>query len=241
MNPTLRALSNSSLLLVLGALCPAWAAAPDAGLFTTYNVNNNLTAAYWFLCGSTQQTEGCYSSGTLGPFGRIGAMLESHPAINGDTVTRQIFVLDLASGTGGTGVTLYVYSRQDVITESSAVSTMTLKTTIPLPQLAGGAAATASMAANNTHLYVGTNLGSQAVSVARKSWLITTIGGVGGPASVSSITADAYGFVTVTFGVGVQSSGFYVFGPNGNSPEDGGGAEFMLDTSNAVIPVPVPP
>jgi hypothetical protein len=97
------------------------------------------------------------------------------------------------------------------------------------------------MAANNPYLYVGTNKSMQAVTVARGTWTVTTIGGFSPPIPVASITSDSYGYITVTFGAPNSTfSGFYVFGPTGAPQEDGGGATFMLNTSNAVTPVALP-
>ncbi len=237
----LRGIRAAILVLALTLGGPAWAAAPDATLYTTYTVTTGLTSASWLVCGATAQSEGCFAVGTLGPFGRIGAMLESHPATEGQTVTRQVYVLDVASGTGGTGVTLFTYTKQDVITDSSDIVTVSLKSKIALP-LTGGASVTGMMAANTKYICAGTSQSTQAVSIERSKGVVTGLGGFSPPLTVAAITADAYGYVTVTYGApGAQASGFYVFGPTGAYQGDGGGAQFMLDASNAVIPAPLPP
>ena len=41
---------------------------------------------------------------------------------------------------------------------------------------------------------------------------------------MSAITADAYGYVTLTWGSSGGSSGFLVLAPNGGEEEDGGEA-----------------
>jgi hypothetical protein len=218
----------------------AVAAAPDSTLYTNYTVDPKLQNATWLVCGSTAQSEGCYASGSLGPFGRIGAMLESPPEFSGSTVTRQIYVIDVATGNARNGVSLLVYTKKDVVSAASDAVTVALERTIPLP-LVGGSTATASMAANGSHLYVGTKQSTQAVSVAKSNWAVTLVGGFSPPLPVASITADNYGYVTITFGApGGQFSGFYVFGPKGTAQGDGGGAEFMLDSLNAVVPAPLP-
>ena len=53
-------------------------ATPDSTLFTTYSLitNGGQTRIDWAVCGSTQNTEGCYNAGSLGPFVVVGAMLE---------------------------------------------------------------------------------------------------------------------------------------------------------------------
>ena len=97
------------------------------------------------------------------------------------------------------------------------------------------------MAQNNSYLYVGTTKSTQAASVRLGFWTVTPIGDFSPPIPVASITSDSYGYITVTFGApGSPFSGFYVFGPTGASQGDGGGAEFMLNTSNAVTPAALP-
>jgi hypothetical protein len=68
------------------------------------------------------------------------------------------------------------------------------------------------------------------------------VGGFSPPINVTAITADLYGYVTVTqasFGTG--ENGFYVFGPTGGGAEDGGGAEFLLNTPTQSQPPRSPP
>jgi hypothetical protein len=229
-----------ALLVAAGYAASTQAAAPDASLFATYSVDSTLQNANWIVCGATTQTSGCYASGTLGPFGHIGAMLERGPWVSGETVTRQIFVLDVESGSAHNGVSLFVYTKKDAVSATNDTVTVALSRTISLP-LVGGSGVHASMAANNSYLYVGTNKSAQAASVRLGSWTVTPIGGFSPPIPVASISSDSYGYITVTFGApGGTFSGFYVFGPTGASEEDGGGAEFMLNTSNAVTPAALP-
>jgi hypothetical protein len=241
MSETSRACNTLAALLVsAGFAASAQAAAPDATLYTSYSVDSTLENADWVVCGATSQTSGCYASGTLGPFGHIGAMLESRPAVSGETVTRQIYVLDVESGSSRNGVSLFVYTKKDVVSATDDTVTVTHSRTISLP-LVGGSGVKASMAANNPYLYVGTSKSTQAVTVDRSKWTVTTIGGFSSPLPVASITSDSYGYITVTFGAPNSTfSGFYVFGPTGASEGDGGGATFMLNTSNAVTPVALP-
>ena len=233
-----------AIALMLGAVSPTFAqttTAPDATLYTTYSVATDLETASWVVCGSTAESEGCFGSGTLGPFGHIGAMLEGQPAVNGSTVTREIYVLDTASGTAANGVTLYVYTKTDVVSSSDDQASTTLTQTVPLPLLVGGSTVTAYMAANSVNLYVGTNQSTSAVSIVKDQWTTRSIGGFSPPLTVGGITANAYGYVTVTFGaVGGEFSGFYVFGPTGAPEEDGGGAQFSLNNINAVVPAALP-
>jgi hypothetical protein len=211
--------------------------APDANLYISYFFESENQNIDWVVCGSTETTEGCYGSGTIGPFGKAGAMIESRYAtINSttDTVTRLIYVIDIASGTSGQGVTLYVYRRTDNITSSSDTTTITLVKTLPL-SLAGGTAVSCYMAANLNYLFIGTDQSPFALKVEKSNFAVTEVGGFSPPINVSSITSDPYGFVTVTFGGFLSGeSGFYQFNPNGEGVQDGGGAWFMLNSSLGV-------
>jgi hypothetical protein len=216
----------------------AGAAEPDSTLFTTYSVATDLKSAEWIVCGSTKESEGCYADGSLGPFGHIGAMLESPPVSDGNAITREIYVLDVANGKAADVVALLVYTKTDIVTATDDSVTVNLHRKTELP-LVGGKAVTASMAANNAYLYVSTNQSSQAVIVDKHDLKSFTTLGAGSPAApVASITADSYGYVTVPFGA--PNTSFAVFGPTGEFEEDGGGGQFMLDDFNAVIPAALP-
>lgn len=218
----------------------AQTAAPDSTLYTSYTVSTSLQSVDWIVCGSTAESDGCYGSGTLGTFGHVGAMLEGQPVVSGNTVTREIYILDTASGSAATGVTLSVFTKTDIVSSSDDQITVTPLQTVSLP-LVGGSSVTASMAANSVSLYIGTNQSTQAVSVVKDAWTVRTIGGFSPPITVAAITADPYGFVTVTYGVpGGSSSAFVVFSPTGAGEEDGGGPNLILNTLNAVIPAPLP-
>jgi hypothetical protein len=196
---------------------------PDSTLFTTYS--GGPTNVNWVVCGSTADTEGCYASGSLGPFVGVGAMLESNPSVKGDVVTRAIYVVDSGSADS---VKLYVYRKTDTVTADSDTVVVTLAGTVALP-LTGGSTALVSMAANNSFLFIGTNLSSEAMEVRKSNFSITQIGGFSPPSNVTSITSDQYGYVTVT-----QGDVFTVLGPDGSEQEDGGGSDFMLGTTQAV-------
>jgi hypothetical protein len=83
------------------------------------------------------------------------------------------------------------------------------------------------MAANTNYLYIGTSSSPQAVQVKKTTLKVLEGGIVSG--NVSSITSDAYGFITVT-----QGTDFVVYDPEGSYVEDGGGTDFMLGTTQAV-------
>ena len=210
----------------------------DGTLFTTYQISADHTKVSWVVCGSTKDSSGCYDSGTLGPFGNVGALLESAASTNvtTKTVAREIYVVDVAGGTFQTEVNLYVYTKTDIISPNEDKTVVALKDTIGLP-LVGGSNVLASMAANNKFLFIGTNQTQYGVKVAKKGFSVTQTPGFDPPINVSAITADPYGYVTVTFGTfGSANSGFYLYGPDGTVQEDGGGAPFLLNTTQAVLP-----
>jgi hypothetical protein len=210
----------------------------DETLYATYSVASDRTHVSLSVCGSLPGSEGCFGSADLGPFNSVGAVLEGLPSTDKttNTVTRDIYVLDTAAGPNKVGVNLYVYSRTDIISSSTDSITVVLTDTVALP-LIGGTSAMASMAANRGHLYIGTNKSPQAVVVPKKTLAFSQIGGFSPPINVSSITADEYGYVTVTFGdFNGTGNGFYVFGPDGSGQGDRGGAAFTVGTGQAVRP-----
>jgi hypothetical protein len=212
-------------------------AAPDATLYTTYSAfaSSGQTTISWTVCGSTQDDEGCYDSGSIGPFLGVGAMLEGDPSIKGNVVTRLIYVVDSGSATS---VKLYVYRKVDTITAEFDTTTVTLARTVKLP-LTGGSTALCSMAANQGFLFIGTDQSPQAVSVKKSTLGVTTLGGFSPPLNVLAITADQYGYVTVTQGNSSGGSGFAIFSPAGEGVEEGGGADFLLDTMQGISPAPL--
>ena len=221
-------------ILLLGVAVPLSAKPIDSTLFTTYTTAPSRVD--FVVCGSLPGSSGCYGSGSLGPFGRVGAMIEGNPAQNArkGTVTRYIYVVDVAAGSGANQVALYVYKKVDTITQSSDTVSVALFNTLNLP-LTGGAATVAYMAANPAFLYIGTNQDELAVQVTKKSLALTQIGEFSG-INIGAITADAYGYITLTWGSSGGSSGFLVVAPDGSFEEDGGGASFMLNTVQATLP-----
>ena len=101
-----------------GPVLPAPAAPIDGTLYTTYSIDTAHTNVTWIVCGSTQNAEGCYGSGKIGPFGKVGALLEGNPKqdLVASTVTRAIYVVDIASGANQNEVVLDVYAKVDTIT-----------------------------------------------------------------------------------------------------------------------------
>jgi hypothetical protein len=201
----------------------------DSTLFTTYQNygNNNITCV---TCGSTKNTGGCYGSGTLGPFARVCAVMEGRPVTVGNTVTRSLYVLDGGSNTSS--VSLSVFKKTDTITNNSDTVSITPSKKLTLP-LTGGSNALCSMAANDGFIFVGTNASPNAFKVNKLTYSLTRAGAFSLP--VTAITANDYGYVTVTQEAATQGSGFSVYGPNGMLQEDGGGAPFIPNTTNAYL------
>src|SRR5438477_1521583 len=139
----------------------------DATLYTRYHTDFNQTIVDWNVCGSLPNSSGCYGSGSLGPFGRVGALLEGEPTTNrpANTVTRAIYVLDPASGPNQNEVVLYVYTKVDTITTDSDTVTVTLSQTISRPLVGDPVSSRAlPFIAANTHFrFLATEQSPQAV------------------------------------------------------------------------------
>jgi len=193
-------------------------APPDIGLFTTYSLGAGSQSVNWLVCGSTQQTEGCYDLGSIGKFGQVTAMLEGAARVNAatGTVKREIYVCDVAAGTG-TGVTLYDYTKTDVVSATDDAATVVLNKAIPLT-LVGGANAACQMAANPADVYVEVNGGFATIAKSGDT-VVGSTPGVG----VISVTADGPGYVDIDY-----NGSFYGVGPDGGGEEDGGGDYFKV-------------
>jgi len=99
---------------------------PDAGLYTTYELGSSNTVI-WGVCGSVFGGDGCVRGGSLGPFGKVGAMMETSAFfdMSTDTVTRWIYVVDIGSGSAHNGVRLYVYKKTDAFAGGKYVPSVT--------------------------------------------------------------------------------------------------------------------
>ena len=151
-----------------------------------------------------------------------------------NTVTRAIYVLEIASGPNQNEVVLYVYTKVDTITTDSDTVTVTLSQTISLP-LVGGLTPSRTLpflAANTQFLFMGTDQSPQAVVLDKRTFSVTQLGGFSPPIKVFGIFADQYGYATLSFGSfrGLGSKAFIVAGPDGSAVEDGDETQFMLDT-----------
>ena len=229
----------SVMVVMLSNAAPVHAAALDSTLFTYYNTQSPYTAVGFSVCGSLPQSEGCYGGGSMAPFGQIGTIIEGNPVQSRKkgTVTRDIYILDVAYGSGGNGVALYVYKRVDTITAIDDSISVSLTSTTTLP-LSGGAGSVAYLAASKNFLFIGTSQNGMIASVKKSNLAITQYGNSSG--QIDSITADAYGYITVELGSS-ESPQFQVFNPNGQGIEDGGGTAFMVNTLQGTLPSTVVP
>ena len=221
-----------------GGVPAASAASIDATLYTRYHTDPNQTIVDWNVCGSLPGSSGCYGSGSLGPFGQIGALLEGEPKTDriANTVTRAIYVLEIASGPNQNEVVLYVYTKVDTITTDSDTVTITLSQTISLPLVGGisNGPNQTSMAANKQFLFIGTSQSPVAVEINKQTFSVTQLS-VSPPINISSITANDYGYATLAFGTFNSSdTPFIVVGPDGTAVEDGDGSQVMLNTDQAI-------
>jgi hypothetical protein len=219
-----------------GSVPAAPAAVIDATLYTRYNTDIAHTTVNWNVCGSLPGSSGCYGSGSLGPFGQIGALLEGEPKTDriANTVTRAIYVLDYKSGPNQNEVVLYVYTKVDTITTDSDTVTVTLSQTISLPLVGDpiSSGALPFMAANQQFLFIGTDQSPQAVELDKRSFSITQLGGFTPSINVFAILVNQYGYATLSFGNfrGGGNKAFIVAGPDGSDEEEGDETQFMLDT-----------
>jgi hypothetical protein len=184
-------LAAGSLAPAKGQEAPAAVAAPDSTLYTSYYPSSGYKNISYVVCGSTQDSEGCYASGTLGPFGHAGALIEGNAHTEENSVIRDLYIVDLGNGGAASEVKLYVYKKIDIVTSSSDTVTVQLVNTVPLP-LIGGGAARCSMAANGGFLFVGTDKSPAAVRVQKSNLALTQIGGFDPPVNVTAVTADKY-------------------------------------------------
>lgn len=211
------------------AVVTAHAAPPDAGFYTGYSLDYPGYVTF-ITCGSSPTSEGCYGSGTFGPFSRVGCMIEGMATTSGHVVTRAVFVIDVASGSESTGVTLYRYSKTDTIDPTSGDDTVhsTLTNTVALP-LVGSATAACYIAGTTDFLYIGTDQTGSVIRV-QKGPLTTTSVVANQPGSrIKALTADQYGFVSIeTATSAANSDQFSLYAPSGRYMGDGGGDYRLL-------------
>jgi hypothetical protein len=228
-----------AMLFVLIGAAPLHAAAIDSTLYTYYSIGTDPTLIYLSVCGSLPDSEGCYGSASLGPFGQVGSMIEGSPKqnIKAGTVTRYLYVVDVAYGSGGDGVALYVYKKVDTITATSDSITVTLYKTVNLTSLTGGTTATAFLAANTNFLFIGTNQNGNVVRVTKTGLAVSIVTETS--QVLSSITANDYGYISLLWGP-AQYAQFEIIGPNGEEESDGAPGSFVQSTIQGAVPPMLP-
>ena len=156
-------------------------------------------------------------------------MLEGNPRTNAatGTVTRAIYILDVAAFGTRDGVVLFVYTKTDVITPDFDTVTVDFSASKTL-ELTGGPSAQGLLAANKSFLLLGTNLSPSALRLDKRGLAATEFGPFSG--NLSSITADQYGYITADF----ADDSFFTIGPDGNDQQSGGGNWFMLNTIQGI-------
>jgi len=227
-----------AVVLVSAAAIPAHAQQkmPDSGLFTNYfSGGNPATTINWVTCGSTAQSEGCYESGMLGPFTNACSIVQSVPApLNFNTVLRYIYVMDAGSRAGG--ATLTIYKRIDVISPTYDTTTITQLAVVALPTLAAGPGATCATSQNPTNVYAGTYQGPNIAVINKTNFSVSSFAG---SENLSALTADYYGFVTISWGSGFPDDSVTI-GPNGQTQQSGGGSYWLINPINGLNPDSLP-
>lgn len=210
-----------------GSAAAGQAPALDDGLFATFSASP--TSVSFIVCGATGGTSGCYGSATMSPpFEQACGVLQGKPKTRGDVMTRAIYVLDKRTSNTDP-LMLYVYERKDVIGGGNDAVSVTLKHTVNLG-LTGGTGSYCAMAGNDDYVYAATSVDQVVAGVGKSNYSVTDLGGFSPPATVTSITADDRGYVSLHF-----NEGFYVYDPHGNLQEDGGGAADFINQRNGWI------
>jgi hypothetical protein len=196
-----------------------------AGLYAQYSSSDDGSYVSLEVCGSTQESEGCFGGAQLGPFGHACGVLEGKPTTKGDVVTRAIYVLDKGSQSNSEAV-LDVYKRTDTITSTDDTVQVSLTQALSL-SLPGGPSTECAMGAGPAYVFTATTASTQAAAINISSLDVSMVGGFSPPSDVTSITADDRGYVSIQF-----TEGFYLFAPDGSGEGDGGGDAAMVNTRN---------
>ena len=152
-----------------------------------------------------------------------------------NTVTRPIYLVDISSGPNQNEVVLYVYTKVDTIT----------RIPIRLLLLYPKQSVCLWLGAFWTTNYPSMEPISDSFSLEqdRTRWRFRSTSATlvspslaGSPADQHfGITANDYGYVTLSFGsFNSPNTDFIVVGPDGSDVEDGVGSQFMLNTDQAV-------
>jgi len=167
-------------------------------------------------------------------------MVAGQGKVAGSVVTYDVYIVDVAGGAKNNEVILYSYALTNTVDPPYDTVTYELIKKVSLP-LTGGKAVRCSLADNGKFLFVGTDKSTSAVEVAKEGYTVSTIGGFSNNPTVAAITTDNRGYVIVSFGADSGGPGGNVdFGPDGSSVGDGGGATFLLPTTQGISSKDVP-
>lgn len=205
----------------------------NTNIYTTYNFSNGATSISWVTCGSTPQSEGCFQSGQIDGFGKVCAVLDTPPLVNGTTTKQKLYIFD-SGASKAASLLLDVYEKVDVTTNDYDTTVFTLKTKLTLP-IPAGSGAKCFAAANKGYIFAGTSKSTNAVEISKVDLSQTSIGGFSPPIPVTSIDPDPVGNVSINFGNGSET-GFVLIGPSGSGLEDGGGNAIIFNGTTAYTP-----
>jgi hypothetical protein len=212
--------------MVLSGGADAHTVGIDGGLYATYEAADTIVR--FSVCGKLPQSSGCYGGGQITTLEKACAVVEGKRKQKNDVVTRDIYVLDKRASKSDPAL-LLVYRRTDTITQGKFddIELKFLKQ-VTLP-ITGGAGARCAMAANDTHIYVGTDATTFAASVDKRDYSVKNECPLDAP--VRAITADARGYVVFR-----EDSGYCVVDDNGVMLSDGGGSADTVGQRGAWLP-----
>lgn len=197
---------------------------PDAGVFTTYQVSADKTSIAWSTCGTVPGSSGCFGSGTLTPFAHVCAVLQTAPVTKGLVVSRDLFVLDARRASP----VLNVFRRKNTYIDGAVLSSVTLRKRIALSM--PGGVQDCYMAASATKVFAGVASATGAAAIDIASLSVAPVPGFSPPETVTGITADERGYVSVQY-----SGGYYLYAPGGGVVQDGGGTALLFNPTNATL------
>jgi hypothetical protein len=199
----------------LYGLSPASAAAANS-VYTTYGWPAQ-TSLPWATCGSISGKEGCYQSGSLGPFGHVCALLSDPPIATATGDMQRVYVVDSDGNLFSSNeVVLTIYNKVDTVFSSNVVTTFNAAGSFLIG--AGGGTSTHCLAAANTKfLAIASSASGIPLLFNKTTFAIKTAGNGFPPLPVSAITANAQGYITINFAASGYTGGYYVVSPAGKT------------------------
>lgn len=138
---------------------------------------------------------------------------------------------------------LYDYLKTDVYDPNSGnvVASAKLVNSATVP-LTGRSKTRAWLAGSGDFLYAGTSASTVAAVIQTGTLASSSYGGFSPPVAVGSITVNNYGYVSLVFGQAANPvSGFYLLNKDGEGEEDGGGAEYVVNSLVGLNAEALPP